>query len=173
MLDFNINNYLRLSATDMLIVCISTFLIVLAAKHFFWDKLAAFIQARQDLIQGDLDAAAQEKQQAQQLKARYEQELQKANVDAWAIIEQAQEAANSRKSEILQEAAKEAQRMKERAESDIEQEKQRAREEMKNAISDAAFEAAKRLMEKEIDPDVQKKYVDDFIAQAKEETWQA
>ena len=39
MIDFNIDNYLRISLTDVVLVCISTFLIVMFAKKFFWDKL--------------------------------------------------------------------------------------------------------------------------------------
>ena len=51
MIDFNIDNYLRISLTDVVLVCISTFLIVMFAKKFFWDKLLTLIQKRQDLIQ--------------------------------------------------------------------------------------------------------------------------
>ena len=32
MIDFNIDNYLRISLTDVVLVCISTFLIVMFAK---------------------------------------------------------------------------------------------------------------------------------------------
>ena len=39
MIDFNIDNYLRISLTDVVLVCISTFLIVMFAKKFFWGKL--------------------------------------------------------------------------------------------------------------------------------------
>lgn len=44
MIDFNIDNYLRISLTDVVLVCISTFLIVMFAKKFFWDKLLTLIQ---------------------------------------------------------------------------------------------------------------------------------
>lgn len=45
MVDFNIDNYLRISPTDVILVLISTALIILFAKHFFWDKLTAFIKS--------------------------------------------------------------------------------------------------------------------------------
>lgn len=44
MIDFNIDNYLRISLTDVVLVCISTFLIVMFAKKFFWEKLLTLIQ---------------------------------------------------------------------------------------------------------------------------------
>lgn len=173
MLDFNINNYLRLSASDVLIVCISTFLIVLAAKHFFWDKLSGFIQARQELIQNDLDSAAQEKAAALELKRQYEKQIADAHSEANAILDQAKDAAGMERKEILAKAAGEAALLKEKAAADIEREKVNARKEMKDAISDVAFEAAKRLVEKELDASGHRKYVDDFIEHAGDERWQA
>ena len=38
MIDFNVSNYLRISLTDVVMVLISTGLIILFAKHFFWIK---------------------------------------------------------------------------------------------------------------------------------------
>ena len=52
---FNIDNYLRISLTDVVLVCISTFLIVMIAKKFFWDKLLTLISKRQALIQENID----------------------------------------------------------------------------------------------------------------------
>ena len=40
---FTIENYLRISLTDVILVMISTILIVLIAKKFFWSKLVAFV----------------------------------------------------------------------------------------------------------------------------------
>ena len=62
---FNIDNYLRISLTDVVLVCISTFLIVLIAKKFFWDKLLAYIQKRQDMIQDNIDSSVKIKEEAQ------------------------------------------------------------------------------------------------------------
>lgn len=44
---------------------------------------------------------------------------------------------------------------------------------MKQAIVDVAFEAAKQIVDKEIDEQAHKRYVDDFIEHAGDETWQA
>ena len=69
MVDFNIDNYLRISPTDVILVLISTALIILFAKHFFWDKLTAFIKKRQDLIQENIDSSERLRQQALEEKA--------------------------------------------------------------------------------------------------------
>ena len=62
---FNIDNYLRISLTDVVLVCISTFLIVMIAKKFFWDKLLTLISKRQALIQENIDSSVQLKKEAE------------------------------------------------------------------------------------------------------------
>ena len=65
MIDFNIDNYLRISLTDVVLVCISTFLIVMFAKKFFWEKLLTLIQKRQDLIQENIESSVAIKKRAE------------------------------------------------------------------------------------------------------------
>ena len=38
-MNIDITNYLRINPVDMALVCISTFIICLVAKHFFWDVI--------------------------------------------------------------------------------------------------------------------------------------
>ena len=70
---FNIDNYLRISLTDVVLVCISTFLIVMIAKKFFWDKLLTLISKRQALIQENIDSSVQLKKEAEDIKEQYEE----------------------------------------------------------------------------------------------------
>lgn len=171
--DFDINAYLRLNIGDIVIVCISTFLIVLIAKHFFWDKVTAYLDGRKAAIQADIDAGLQERAAGEQLKVQYEQQLAGAKGEAHAILENAKANAAQEKREILAAAKQEAESVKEKARKDMEREKVAARAEMKDAIVDVAFEAAKRIVDKELDAQAHKKYVDDFIEHAGDETWQA
>ena len=61
---FNIDNYLRISLTDVVLVLISTLLIVLIAKKFFWDKILAFMENRQNMIQENIDFSHELRDQA-------------------------------------------------------------------------------------------------------------
>lgn len=168
---FNIDNYLRISLTDVVLVLISTFLIVMFARKFFWDKLLNFIQKRQDLIQENIDSSQSLKAEAEQIKEQYDDKMKNAGKEAHEIIESAKATANEEKKQILLSAQNEAALIKEKACQDIEKEKRNAQKEMRNAISDVALQAAKQLIEKEMDEDVQKKYVDDFIDQAGDKQW--
>lgn len=168
---FNIDNYLRISLTDVVLVLISTFLIVMFARKFFWDKLLNFIQKRQDLIQENIDSSQSLKAEAEQIKEQYDDKMKNAGKEAHEIIESAKATANEEKKQILLSAQNEAALIKEKACQYIEKEKRNAQKEMRNAISDVALQAAKQLIEKEMDEDVQKKYVDDFIDQAGDKQW--
>ena len=171
MIDFNIDNYLRISLTDVVLVLISTCLIILIAKHFFWDKLLAFLQKRQDLIQENIDSSVRIREQAQATKDEYDAKMKDAGKEAHSIIESAKAIGEQEKTQIIQDAHTQAEHMKQKAQEEIERDKRNAEKEMRTAISDVAIEAAKALVQKEMDEDTQKKFVDDFIAQAGDKEW--
>ena len=167
-MDFDINAYLRLNPMDMIMVCVSTLIIVAVAKHFFWDKVLAYLDARKAAIQADIDAGLQSKEAGEQYKRQYEEQMANARGEAHELLESAKANAVQEKREILA-----AEAVKEKARKDIEREKVQARAEMKDAIVDVAFEAAKQIVNKELDESTHKQYVDDFIEHAGDESWQA
>ena len=166
MIDFNVANYLRINLQDMVMTLISTVLIVLFAKHFFWDKILAFVKKRQDLIQDNIDSSENLKKAALAQKEKYDVQMQHAGQDAHVIIETARVNATQQKKEILDQANSEAARIKAKAQEDIDRDRLKAQDEMKEAISDVAIEAAKKLVDKEMDESTQRKFVDDFLAKA-------
>lgn len=172
-LNFDINSYLRLDPTDMIMVCISTLIIVFAAKHFFWDKVMDYLERRQAIIQADLDAARNSHEEAKQVKAKYDEQMANARGEANQIIIAAQESANAEKKDILQKATKQADTIKEKALADIEREKTHAQKEMKTAITDVAFEAAKKIVGEELDESKHKQYIKEFMEHAGDDSWQA
>ena len=89
MINFNIDNYLRISLTDVVLVLISTCLIIIIAKHFFWDKLVAFMQKRQAIIQENIDASNQLKMEVLNQKEVYDAKLKDVGKEAHSILESA------------------------------------------------------------------------------------
>ena len=168
MIDFNIDNYLRISLTDVVLVCISTFLIVMFAKKFFWDKLLTLIQKRQDLIQENIDSSVAIKKQAEDVKEKYDEKLRNVSQEAHTILVSARAHADQEKQQIIKEANDEALRIKKNAN---ERQKRDAQKEMKKAISDVALSAASQLIKKEMDEKTQKQFVEDFIEQAGDKQW--
>ena len=157
--------------TDVVLVCISTFLIVLIAKKFFWDKLLAYIQKRQDMIQDNIDSSVRIKEEAQSIKERYDEKMKNAGKEAHAILESARASAAQEKQQILNQTQDEVVRLKKQAQEDIERDKRNAQKDMKEAIGSVALEISKKLLKKEVDEQEQKKYIDDFIDEAGSAKW--
>lgn len=168
MIQFNIDNYLRISPSDVILVLISTFLIVLFAKHFFWNKILAFVKKRQDLIQANIDDSEKIKKEALDEKAVYDAKLKGAGQEAHEIIEEARATASEQKAQILQDAHQQAARINEAAKEEIEREKLAAQKDMKNAISSVALSAAEALVKSEMDDEKRQGFVAEFIDQARE-----
>ncbi len=172
-MNIDITNYLRINPVDMALVCISTFIICLVAKHFFWDVILDYFQKRSDAIQADIDAGNLARKAGESFKEQYETQMANARSDAHEILESAKRSASAEKKDILAQARKEADSMKEKAMQDIEREKVRSQKEMKQTITDVAFEAAGKIVGKELSEEQQKKYVDEFIERAGDDSWQA
>lgn len=168
---FNIDNYLRISLTDVVLVLISTLLIVLIAKRFFWDKIIAFMESRQNMIQENIDFSHELRDRAAAEKEEYDEKLKNVGKEAHEILENARAQAGAEKKQILEAAENEASRMRDKAAEDIERDRLAAEKDMRAAISDVAIAAAKKIVQKEMDEATQIKFVDDFIEQAGESQW--
>lgn len=171
-MNIDITNYLRLNPVDVILVCISTLIICLIAKHFFWDVILDYFQKRHDAIAANIQAGEEAKESGESYKAQYETKLANAKSEAHEMIDTATRNAKEERKEILAKAKQEADVLKQKALEDIEREKVQAQKEMKQAIADVAFEAAKQIVKKELDDSVAQTYVDDFIKRAGDDTWQ-
>lgn len=168
---FTIENYLRISLTDVILVMISTILIVLIAKKFFWSKLVAFVEKRQQLVQANIDSSLALKKEAEDLKDQYNKQIMSAGQEANIILENARAQATQEKKQILSKAQQEAVLLKQKAQEDIEREKRNAQNSMKDAIGEVAVDVAKRFVADQMDEETQKKYVDDFLSEAGDKSW--
>lgn len=172
-MNIDITNYLRLDPVDVILVCISTLIICLVAKHYFWDVILDYFQKRHDAIQADIDAGEEARVAGEAYKLQYETQIAGAKSEAHAMLETAAKNATDEKKAILTSAREEAISIKEKALQDIEREKVQAAKEMKQTITDVAFEAAEKIIKKELDNKDQQSYVDEFIEHAGDDTWQA
>lgn len=164
-MSINIDNYLRINFTDMILVLISTLIICIVAKKFFWDFALEYFDKRKALIQEQLDHAKQSELEGEAYKEQYANQLKNARNEANAILDKARNDAKAEGALIVEKAQNDARLTLEKAQRDIETEKLNAQKQIRKKIADVAFVAAKQILEKEIDEETQKKYVDQFIAE--------
>lgn len=170
-MDFNIQNYLRIDFQDVLFVLISTCIILILAKKFFWDKVLAFVKARQDYVQGNIDDSVQLKAQAMAMKDEYQAKLNQAHDEAHSIMENAKKMAVAQQKEMIEQAKNQANAIARKAEEDLAREKRLAESQMKQAIGQTAVQVAKKLVKKEMDAQTEQAYLDEFMEEAEKATW--
>lgn len=172
-MDININDYLRINVEEMIMVLISTFLIVLICKKFFWNYLKDYLAKREQFIQSQLDESASRLQESELLKQEYEKKISNAKDEAKSIIDSAQANAKREADEIISNAKKEATATKEKAAQDIKYEQEKAKKEMHKQISDVSFAIAHKIIKDDVDEKTHQKYVDEFINEAGDDQCQA
>lgn len=158
---------------DAVLLGINIFIIFVLASYLLFKPARELLKKRQDKIQGDLDAAAQDKEKAAALVSEYTEKLDKVDVEAEAILSEARRKAKMNENQIVEQAKEEAGRIVKRAEGEIELERKRALEDVKQEMIDIASVMAKKAVSDQVDVNIQDRLVEETIREMTEETWQS
>ena len=104
----NIDDYLRINLYDAVLVLISTLLIVLIVKKFFWNYVRQYLEQRQAFIQSQLDESKANLQESEKLKTQYEEKMANAKQEALDLISPAKNTASREAGEIVSKARDDA-----------------------------------------------------------------
>lgn len=140
------------------------FIQVYLIKRFLFKPINQMLEKRKALSDAQIQDAVKAKDEAQAMKAEYEQNMQEARTKASEILTTAQKTAAIQSEEILREASSQAAAIKAKAESDIAQEKRKAVNEIKDEIGGMAMEIAGKVIEREISEEDHRKLIDEFIS---------
>ena len=144
------------------------FIQVYLIKRFLFKPINAMLEKRKAMADAQIQDAVKAKEEAEAMKAEYEQNMLEAKNKASEILTNAQRTAAIQSEEMLKEASAQAAAMKSKAESDIAQEKRKAVNEVKDEIGGLAMEIAGKVIEREISEKDHTKLIDEFIANAGE-----
>ena len=134
--------------------------------------LQKMLKKRQDAIEQSISDAQTNKEQAEVLKAEYEQKLAGAVKEREQILSDAYKAAQRKEEQVLEEARAEALRIRERAERDAKQEKDKAQDQIKQEAVVLATAMTAKLLEKVVDDDIRAKLVENAVQGMEEADWQ-
>lgn len=154
---------MEINPSVLITTLINFFILVLILKHFFWDKVKAAIQEREDYIDERLSNADEESEKARMYLIENERILKSSKVEGKKIIEKKKEKANKVYSEIVDEANKEAKSILERARVEIEREKEKAQFELKKQVVDIAIEISTKALQEKVTEEKQRELISDFI----------
>lgn len=165
-LEFNIDNYLRLSWQDILLTCLSTLIIILIARHFFWKKLLAFIEKRKELINTDLETARQQRNEAYKLRNDYARQMDSLKEESAKILAAAKAQADRESKRIVDQAREKAIYIEQSAREDMEREREKNAREMEEAISDVSFAIASKVLQEQMDETKARNMIHRFIEES-------
>lgn len=157
---------------NLLFSAITVLVLYLILKHFFFEKVHNFMEARKAAVQESLDRAEATNEEAQALLADYQATLSNAEEEKRAIIKEAKAEADRRSDVIVGEAKQQAQKIVAEAHEKMQAEEEKAAVQLKKEVASLAVLTAERIMQKEIDESSQQELVDQVLEEAASGKWQ-
>ena len=157
---------------NLLFSAITVLVLYLILKHFFFEKVHNFMEARKAAVQESLDRAEATNEEAQALLADYQATLSHAEEEKRAIIKEAKAEADRRSDVIVGEAKQQAQKIVAEAHEKMQAEEEKAVVQLKKEVASLAVLTAERIMQKELDESSQQELVDQVLEEAASGKWQ-
>lgn len=148
---------------DFILIAGSFLLLIFLVKKYAWGNITSILDARAEKITNDIDEAEAARQKAEELARKREEELAGSRKEAASIVENAKEAAEKNKSQILSEATQEAVRLKEKAQQEIAHNKEEALNSIKGDVADLTVNLASKLLSQQLDAEAQRQLIDRYL----------
>lgn len=154
---------MEINPSTLIATLINFVILFVILKHFFFAKVQAIIDERENLINNKLDYAEEEAERARMIAIENERMLKNAREEGKLITERHKQKAEKVYDEIIDEANKEAKIIIERAKVEINREKEKVEDKLKREAIDLAIELSKKVIEKNIDEEKNRQLIGDFI----------
>lgn len=141
----------------------ATLVLFLVIRHFVYEPMSEFLEKRKDQVMNDLDEANTAKEEAEQLKAEYENQIQQAREEGQKIVEASRKRGQELQNQQEEEGRQNAKQSIEKARLQIAREKEKAAQDLKHSTSELAVLIAEKLLQENIDAKGQEKLIDQFI----------
>ena len=156
---------------DSLLSLIAIFVLFFALSYFLFNPARKMLTDRKERIKGELEDAAQDREEARVLREEYEARLKDINQEAEAILSEARKKALQNENQIVAEAKEEAHRILERARTEAELEKKKCIDDVKKEMISIASVMAGKVVAASIDTTVQDSLVEETLKEMGESTW--
>ena len=155
---------------DAIILAVNIFILFLLGSYLLFNPVRNLLKKRQDNVAAEIESARKSKEEADALKAQYDEKLKNADTAADQILADARKKALQKEAEVISEA-KEAGRIIKRADNEIELEKKKAADDMKKEMIAVATMMAGKVVSASIDTDIQESLVDETLNEMGDNTW--
>ena len=145
--------------------CLAFIIIFLIMSKFAWPMILDMMQQREDKIEGDLKAAADAKEKAEEDARAYEQRIHDAEREAADIISAAKREAEEERAEILAKAQKEAAATIAKSRDAVEAERKKAMIELSSSVVDLSVEIASKIIGNDLDASQHRALAEKYLAE--------
>lgn len=125
---------------------VNVLVLFVALRHFLIKPVMGVIEQRNEMIRQQINAAQKTQDEANKMKADYEQQLDTAKEQASDIIAAARVRSEKEHSKAIADTEAERVKMLAQAREDIEKEQANAKKELQSQIMDIAMLAAKKII---------------------------
>ncbi len=151
---------------------VNTCILCFALSKLLYKPVTEFLAARREKIENQIDSAQAKLDEAEALKAEYENKLKNIESEKNYILEKARAQANKNSQQIIADAKQEAQTIHNRAMTDIKREEEKAKDEIRKQIIEVSAAMSGKFVSANISEEEQEKLVDETISGLEEVQWQ-
>jgi F-type H+-transporting ATPase subunit b len=162
---------MEFNLVDIALSIITFLVLFLILKHFLFEKVHDFMEARTKEVEDSLNNAAETNRLADAKLKDYEERISNVESESREIIKKARDEAKVQADTIVEEANEKAHLTIEQAQQQIEREKLTARKELRTEVGNLAMMAAGKILEKEVDAAEHQEIVDKIIEEAEKDPW--
>ena len=151
---------------------VNTCILCFALSKLLYKPVTKFLNARKERVANQIDTAQNRLNEAEALKAEYEEKLKNIEVEKNTILEKARVQAKANGQQIVAEAKAEAENIHTRAMTDIKREEEKAKDEIKKQIIEVSSLVSGKFIAAKMTEEEQNKLVDDTISDLDGVKWQ-
>lgn len=133
-------------------------------KRFVFPSILTAVEERERALQGAIEGAKRDREEAARLLAEHRQQLEGARAETQRLIAEGRATGEKVRQDMLDQARREQQEIIARARRDIQAERDRAIAELRREAVDLAIAGASRVIEQNLDSQANRKLVESFLA---------
>ncbi len=137
-------------------------LLVLLTK-FAFKPIAQALDRRGEAIKKSIEDAEKQRAEAKKLMEDYQKQVADARSEAGKIIEEARQLGERVRKEVVEKANSEASAVAQRAQEEIQRQKEKGIQEMKDTVAALSIQIASKVIEKEVNEATHRQLVENLI----------
>ena len=138
-------------------------IVAFVLMKFGWPAIRQAIQAREEKIRADLEAAESMRTEADQELTTYRQQIADARQEGNRIIEEAREGGEAVRRERITQAEADAAEIRQRAQEDARLAVERAEAELRRRVAEFSVDMAEKIVERNLDRETQIALIENYI----------